>query len=254
MDTKVLVATHKNYEMPADQSLYLPIFVGKALHPDVNQTFQGDNTGDNISLKNSTYNELTALYWAWKNLNADAVGLDHYRRYLSLHHQKNLTTILTRAQIDTLFQKTDLILPKKRRYYIETNYSHYIHAHPQQPLDEARKIIGEQTPSYLTAFDDVMAKRSAHMFNMFIMKRPLFNQYCEWLFAILFELEKRTDISQYDDYNSRVYGFVSERLLDVWIEANQLSYHEVNFVFMEHQNWFIKGGRFLQRKFFPKIK
>ena len=62
MKVKILVATHKNYAMPKDP-VYLPVFVGKALHPDVNQTYQGDNTGDNISAKNANYNELTAIYW-----------------------------------------------------------------------------------------------------------------------------------------------------------------------------------------------
>ena len=83
MRVKVLVAAHKNYEMPTDP-MYLPVFVGKDLHPDVNHTFQGDNTGDNISQKNPTYNELTAIYWGWKNLDVDAMGLVHYRRTLEL--------------------------------------------------------------------------------------------------------------------------------------------------------------------------
>ena len=56
MKTKVLVAAHKNYAMPKDP-LYLPVFVGKEIHPDVNHIFQGDNTGDNISAKNPYYNE-----------------------------------------------------------------------------------------------------------------------------------------------------------------------------------------------------
>ena len=97
MRVKVLVAAHKNYEMPTD-SMYLPVFVGKDLHPDVNHTFQGDNTGDNISQKNPTYNELTAIYWGWKNLDVDAMGLVHYRRYLSIRHQKSLKTVLSEKE------------------------------------------------------------------------------------------------------------------------------------------------------------
>ena len=80
--------------MPSD-SLYLPVFVGKEIHPDVNKTFQGDNTGDNISVKNPNYNELTALYWGWKNLDVDGMGLVHYRRYLSLKGGKSFDNILT---------------------------------------------------------------------------------------------------------------------------------------------------------------
>ena len=80
MDIKVIVAAHKPYRMPQD-SMYLPLHVGRAL-ADHNLGWQGDNTGDNISLKNPYYCELTGLYWAWKNLKADAIGLVHYRRFL----------------------------------------------------------------------------------------------------------------------------------------------------------------------------
>lgn len=248
MNIKILVAAHKNYVMPQDQNLYLPIFVGKGLHPDVNHTFQGDNTGDNISVKNAHYNELTAIYWAWRNLDADAIGLVHYRRYLSLHKQKDLTSVLDQAQTESLLKDHDIILPKKRNYYIESNYSHYVHAHHAEPLDLTRKIIEQDYSMYLNAFDEVMQRKSAHMFNMFIMKQQPFDEYCQWLFDILAKVEQNLDISDYNQYEARVYGFISERLLDVWLAVNeQYRTTEVNFVYMEKQNWLVKGGNFLKR-------
>lgn len=248
MNIKILVAAHKNYVMPQDQNLYLPIFVGKDLHPNVNHTFQGDNTGDNISVKNAHYNELTAIYWAWRNLDADAIGLVHYRRYLSLHKQKDLTSVLDQAQTESLLQDHDIILPKKRNYYIESNYSHYVHAHHAEPLDLTRKIIEQDYSMYLNAFDEVMQRKSAHMFNMFIMKQQPFDEYCQWLFDILAKVEQNLDISDYNQYEARVYGFISERLLDVWLAVNeQYRTTEVNFVYMEKQNWLVKGGNFLKR-------
>ncbi|RRG04298.1 MAG: DUF4422 domain-containing protein [Lactobacillus sp.] len=252
MNIKILVAAHKNYVMPQDQNLYLPIFVGKDLHPDVNHTFQGDNTGDNISVKNAHYNELTAIYWAWRNLDADAIGLVHYRRYLSLHKQKDLTSVLDQAQTESLLKDHDIILPKKRNYYIESNYSHYVHAHHAEPLDLTRKIIEQDYSMYLNAFDEVMQRKSAHMFNMFIMKQQPFDEYCQWLFDILAKVEQNLDISDYNQYEARVYGFISERLLDVWLAVNeQYRTTEVNFVYMEKQNWLVKGGNFLKRMVKP---
>ena len=79
MEIKVIIAAHKQYLMP-DKECYLPVQVGRALHPDVG--YIPDNTGDNISEKNPYYCELTGLYWAWKNLPADVIGLVHYRRYM----------------------------------------------------------------------------------------------------------------------------------------------------------------------------
>ena len=84
---------------------------------------------------------------------------------------------------------------------------------------------------------------------MFVMRRDYFKDYMEWLFSVLFELEKRIDITDWDTYNSRVYGFVAERLLDVWLEHNGIDYMEQNVSFMEKQGWVKKGGLFLKRKF-----
>ena len=81
------------------------------------------------------------------------------------------------------------------------------------------------------------------------MKKEIFDSYCEWLFDILFELENRLDISSYNKNDSRVFGFVSERLLDVWIETNHYAYRNTPYVFMENQNWLLKGSNFIKRKF-----
>ncbi|KRN58152.1 DUF4422 domain-containing protein [Limosilactobacillus secaliphilus] len=248
MNIKVLVATHKNYKMPTDP-MYLPVFVGKDLHPDVNHTFQGDNIGDNISKKNAHYNELTALYWGWKNLDYDALGLVHYRRYLSLNHEKDLSAILSTDQTEEILKIADIILPQKRRYYIETNESHYLHSHEHAPFETLRQIINDEYPEYSASFERVMKRTWAHMFNMFIMKKQPLNEYVSWLFEVLGKVEAKTDVSSYTPYEQRVYGFLSEVLLDVWLDKHQeYKTQEVDYVFMEHTNWLVKGGNFLKRK------
>ena len=84
---------------------------------------------------------------------------------------------------------------------------------------------------------------------MFVMKKQLFDEYCSWLFSILFELEKRIDISGYNQYEARVFGFISERLFNVWLEKQQLKVKEVPVVNLEKVNWVIKIYKFLKRKF-----
>ena len=247
MDIRIIVATHKPYRMPEDE-MYLPLQVGAEGKPSLGYT--GDNTGENISKKNPHYCELTGLYWAWKNLDAEYIGLAHYRRFFSngkVFVPKE-QRILTRAELIPHLTEAEILLPKKRNYWIETNYSQYAHAHHAIDLDTAREILSERYSEYLKAYDVSMKRASGHRFNMFIMKRERLNEYCEWLFDILFELEKRLDISAYNANDSRVFGFVSERLLDVWLETKGYPYRELPYVFLEDQNWLKKGTAFLLRK------
>ncbi len=242
----VAVATHKKYRMPEDP-IYMPIHVGAEGKADLG--YVKDNTGDNISVKNPNYCELTGLYWMWKNVQADYVGLVHYRRYfICKRHKDKWKSIAGRAEIENALKNTDVVLPKKRNYYIETTYSQYAHAHHAIDLDTVRVIIQEICPKYSSAFDETMERTKGHKFNMFIMKKTLADAYCEWLFEILFELEKRLDISEYSANDKRVFGFVAERLMDVWIETNQIKYEEMPVMFMEKQNWLSKGGNFVKRK------
>lgn len=254
MDITIIVATHKKYWMPADP-MYLPIHVGAEGKTDENGNplelgFIKDNTGENISSKNANYCELTGLYWAWKNLNAEFIGIAHYRRHFSngKHSGDKKGRVINQTELEGALKQSPVLLPKPRNYLIETNYSQYAHAHHAVDLDTTREIIKEKYPDYIPAFDESMKKTTGHRFNMFIMPRDRFAAYCEWLFDVLFELERRLDISTYSANDARVFGFVSERLLDVWINTNQVPYKEMPYVFMESQNWFTKGANFIKRK------
>lgn len=243
----ILIAAQYSRRFPEDRA-YLPIQVGSVLNRPVQGMLQ-DGMGDNISEKNRFYCELTAVYWAWKNLNADYVGLNHYRRYFSgKPFGEKWSRIADSGVIEKSLSEAPVILPKKRNYFIETNYSQYAHAHHREDLDVTRKILEERFPDYVTAFDAVMAKTSGHRFNMFVMRWDLFEKYCLWLFDVLFELEHRLDISEYSSYDQRVFGFVAERLMDVWVEAERISYTELPVIFTDKQNWLKKGIAFLLRK------
>ena len=245
-EIKVIVAAHKAFWMPSDP-LYVPVQVGAEGKEDLG--FTPDNTGENISNRNANYCELTGLYWAWRNLDCEYLGLVHYRRHFTLFRGTNdRRDVLSLDQARHLLRKTDVLLPRPRHYWIETNYQQYVHAHHAEDLDETRKIIFEKYPEYLHAFDRVMKRRTGHRFNMFIMKRELADRYCEWLFDVLFELENRLDIRGYSENDRRVFGFVSERLLDVWLVKNEISYKEIPYIFLEKENWVTKIAGFLKRK------
>ena len=252
MNAKIIVATHKKYKMPNDK-IYLPIHVGKEGKNDIG--YQGDNTGNNISSKNPYYCELTGLFWAWQNLDADYIGLVHYRRHFSINKKlpkeidDRINCVLNSNQVKKILERTDLILPKKRNYFIENLYSHYEHTMYIEPLIETRKIIEEKYPDYLNEFDKLHKRTSAHMFNMFVMKKEILDKYCKWLFDILFELESRIDISKYDSFHARFFGRVSELLLDIWINTNNIKYEEVKVINIEKVNWIKKGSAFLIAKF-----
>ena len=252
---KIIIASHKKYQVPED-SIYLPVYVGAEGKEDIG--FQKDNSGENISEKNPYFCELTGLYWAWKNLDADYYGLVHYRRYFTCKtfipkkEEDKFKIVLNREEVEKLLDETDIILPKQRNYYIETIYNHYKHTMYVEPLDEAGNILKEKYPEYYPEFKKLKTKKKMHAFNMFIMKKEYFNEYCTWLFDILFELEKRIDYKKYDTFHSRFFGRVSERLLDIWINTKGYSYKEVKVIDMQNINWFKKGGSFLIAKFTNK--
>ena len=260
LNIKIVIAAHKPYVMPQDE-IYLPIQVGSEGKKSIG--FQRDNEGDNISEKNPSFCELTGLYWAWKNLSCDYLGLAHYRRHFTMSSKRNLnkekTTekkikrVLHTEEAERLVSEYLIILPRKRKYYIETLYSHYAHSHYAVHLDVTREIIKERHPEYLAAFDAVMKQRSGYMFNMYIMRKDLSDQYCEWLFDILFELERRMDGSELSAFQGRFYGRVSEIIFNVWlkyqIENNNYPVKEIGCVHMEPINWWKKGGAFLKAKF-----
>lgn len=229
------VVTHKK-NLTATPIGYKPLLVGATINGKIDG-YVNDNEGDNISEKNKNYCELTGLYWIWKNSSDKNVGISHYRRYFSenidnkiyKHIQVLLGTLkpISLKKLDWYLESYDLIAPKKKWYHINLK-DQYAQSHNIHDLNKTREIIAELTPEYLEAFDRVMESQYISMYNMIYTKKIFFDDYCQWLFKVLFELEKRIDISGYDNYQSRVYGFISERLFNVWLEKN--SHLKVKFI------------------------
>lgn len=233
MNIKLLVCCHKKDVMPT-QDPYVCIHVGKALHKEVDLGIIGDNTGDNISNKNQNYCELTGMYWAWKNLkDIDIIGLCHYRRYFELSSIKdcNIEPYLgikkvpcaNKEVIEDILSKYDMILPGES-YICDSVWDAYAIEHSRSDLTEVEKAIIKYYPEYVEAFKKVMHEQNHYCgCNMLICKKSVYDDYCAWLFKILEEAESHIDISKYDTYQARIYGFLSERLLNVYVYYNKLT-------------------------------
>ena len=254
---KVIIAAHKKYRMPTD-SMYLPVQVGAKGKDNIG--YQRDDEGENISDLNPYFCELTGLYWAWKNLDEDYIGLAHYRRHFASGYSSDIwKSVLKYDDIKSDLGKIKVFVPSKRRYWIETLYSHYKHTHYIYQLDETRKIIEEKCPQYLESFDRSCKRKWGYMFNMMIMQRDLLDEYCTWLFDILFELRNRLGEDGLTPFHSRYYGRISEIIFNVWLDERLTSgkiqryeIKEIPLIHMEKINWWKKGMAFLKAKYAGK--
>lgn len=208
-DMRLYVAAHKQF-IPPQEQIYIPLHVGREGKEDLG--YIGDNTGNHISGKNSSYCELTGLYWMWKNVSCDVIGLCHYRRYFARDGR-----LLTEESIRQILSHYDLILGNSAMSPTGSVYQHYVQQHRENDLTICRQVIQELCPDYLQSFDCCMASNLMNIGNMIITRKDIFDEYCEWLFPLLSEIEVRTNIEDYDTYQARLYGFLAERLLRVWV-------------------------------------
>ena len=231
---KIFVCAHKEVPLP-QHPYFLPIQAGAALHEHING-YQPDDEGDNISIKNPHFCELTCHYWAWKNLkNVDIVGLNHYRRYFDFtrkwpqfsadKHFISTETFLKQEyklpDLEKLLSKYDIILPVARHWRV-SNTQQYGDYHIAKDWEMLRQIIKERHPKYMPAFEKTMDHSNKSVgYNMFITNWENFDAYSEWLFDILFEVERLVPPID-DPIQSRIYGYMSERLINVFCAHHHL--------------------------------
>ena len=232
---KLLICYHKEYALLKDDIL-TPIHVGRALarrnmggdSPQfkwLEENMMGDDTGENISDKNSSYNELTAVYWAWKNYdklgNPDYIGLMHYRRHFIFRESPDVVEEVcgidgnyfnrinySSETIAHLFDDCDFVA---HIGHVDEVYKHYRENHHIEDLDLAIEILKKKYPEYSSTADAYLHMSYVNLCNMFIMPRKMFFKYCGWLFGILEEFDRRVDLSE-----KRL--FISERLTGIFIE------------------------------------
>lgn len=218
----------------------IPIHVGAARAKTPLPEMPGDDQGENISDRNGAWCELTALYWAWKNdRDSTAIGLMHYRRLLDISGRAKGAAVeenvrffdtedwLAEVDFEAAMAECDVLVPRLHQMgrTVEANFAH---GHNRADWDATREIVARDHPDYLESFDAVARSRRVRLGNMAVMKRPIFERYCDWLFDILFKLESAPlDRSGYTAYQSRYIGFMAERLLTVFVHHLQVHTKEV---------------------------
>ena len=254
---KILIVTHKD-KTYFDSSIFRPIQVNSALNNfKIDENYYFDNTGNSISEKNSNFCELTALYWMWKNLkNENILGLNHYRRYFNfltnpiikphrivnlkfdniLITQHNLETEKITNKINKWLEKYDVILPYKQNITVNKNFisitEGYYQIHLKNDWDCLISVILEKFPDYESSIDKYFNKSNEiYIGNIFVAKANWFNNYAEWLFSILFEVEKKI-IPSDDFYQKRVYGFMAERLLTLYVRHNNYKIKKLQILYI----------------------
>jgi len=240
-DINIFVACHKDFYVPENKYL-IPVQVG-AEFAKTKLDMHADNTGDNISKLNPSFCELTAQYWAWKNVDCEYYGFFHYRRYLSFAdyvgpkhaaysdlYFENITDgvlkdlNLEESYMKELIENYDIILPKKAELKYEkksmnTLYKHYKESpqHNIKDLENTIKIIHELYPEFDKYVKKAIYGNEMYFLNMYIMKKKYFFEYMEWLFPILNKFHEQKDYSNASIYENRTPGLISERLVPVFM-------------------------------------
>lgn len=228
-DIKLFVCCNQQIDVPK-HPLLIPIQAGAAIADNRLPGFLHDDSGDNISEKNLSYCELTTQYWAWKNIEADYYGFFHYRRYLypgnSAGHPYRIERELTVGKLDKLgygafeelIRKYSIIAPVGENMYVPVR-EHYANApfHHRKDLESVERIVRERHPEMTGALEAYLSDTICYFGNIYIMQKDIFQDYCEWLFPILEEFDRQTDMSEYSPQERRVDGYLAERLFGVYL-------------------------------------
>ena len=237
---KIFVSAHKRSVIP-DAACIVPVQVGAATAPVRFDDMLHDDDGENISALNPMYCELTAQYWAWKNMDADYYGFCHYRRYFDFtetpHSQNDYGEIidgciddrtiaeygLNDRSINEVVLGWDVITsPINDTHMLDGYQSVKEHwngdSHLRMPdLRHMYDILCRRHPEYREDADMILNGYKACFCNMFIMRKEIFRDYCEWLFPLLEEFVNEWDNSCADVQTLRTPGHLSERLLNIYL-------------------------------------
>ncbi len=230
---QIFVATGRKMDF-AIPSYCVPVETGSSFRMQHLDGYTRDDSGENISAKNHEYCELTALYWGWKNSDADIKGLCHYRRFFHksdkvhifpnyyLYGADLLKSSPKEEQIRAMLSTADIILPIPYNPYpktVRTNLEAYVYKNDISIMEE---VLQNMCAEYYPAYCAIMKRQRLSYCNMMIAKKEVYDTYCAWLFPLLHEIEKRTNLTGYDTMHRRIFGYLAEVLLPVYVEASHL--------------------------------
>lgn len=176
-----------------------------------------DDTGDNISQRNATYSEFTAMYWVWKNYRADYIGWTHYRRKFCLNDE----------QIEMLLSEDiDIILPPAI-IYGEEDLSMEIQFKSNHPYRLWNKMFAAINELYPDEYDEIFkicTDRYVFPCCLGIFKYEIFCKCCEWIFPILNKVFEMEGDHIADSYQRRYIAFLGERLLSIYWQMHLKEY------------------------------
>lgn len=197
----------------ANQDLFIPVNSGSGLKGDawVSSFCRFDDEGCNISEKNGILNEMTTIYWMWKNYekngNPDYIGFNHYRRFFRIpdisDYEKHDAIVSS-----CIFSSDKIML-----------YDQYATYHVKNDMDILFSVLGDIHGSMSEDFYEYVHSTGKNIApcNMFIMRKDMFFEWCEFIFPVLLELENRIDLTGRDNYQKRALCFLTERLFGWWI-------------------------------------
>lgn len=223
---RIFIVAHKPCDIPSDDVM-TPIHVGRAVSPykDEMSWMQGDNTGDNISSKNSSYCEMTAHYWIWKNVHdAEYVGICHYRRFFGID--------LTESNINDVMADADVLMVEPS-WHIDSVYSYFAKFVGAENMTILSIVMKKCFPEYFDTLEKTCDGIKFHPFNMVLCRMGLFDDYCQWMFTILKECEKYIKPASYVNAQ-RTLAYIAELLTGVYFVHRQLRIKTVPYYKIEN--------------------
>ncbi len=228
---EIYMATHKqvDIQLPA---CYKKMQVNCKVKNEHWDNYSYDDTGINISEKNYCYCELTALFEGWKNSKALIKGLCHYRRFLSDLDKPSINPLVAvddrnvhlycvqGEAIEKYLQEYDILLPMPYGPYPEKEYDDLKKYVYEKDIQTMISVINNEFPEYAEALKLVLNSKNITHYNMFIARSEIYDAYCEWLFAVLESVESKCDIQSYDTQHKRIYGYMGEVLLNVYVQKH----------------------------------